>query len=113
MDKIESLKCELAKAIRESREYKEYKEFSDALDRQPDLRRAVDEFRRENFLYQASADVEDPLGASLVLNERFTSTREQDVVNRYLMAEMGLCRLIRGICVAAADAVDFDLEFLQ
>ncbi|MBQ4283263.1 MAG: YlbF family regulator [Lachnospira sp.] len=113
MNKIENLKLELTKAIRESQEYKEYREFSEVLSRQPDLKRAVDEFRKENFLYQNSHDIEDPLGASLALDARFADVRSQEVVNRYLMAEMGVCRLVRDVCMSVVEAVDFDMEFLQ
>lgn len=113
MDRIESLKRELADAVKESKEYKGYKELRMELCKQPNLKRAVDEFRKENFIYQNSVDIEDPLGAALALDERFVDIRNQDIVNRFLMAEMGLCRLVSGICTAVVDELDFDLEFLQ
>ena len=112
MDRIEGLKRELIKTIKESHEYREYKRLEAELNRQPDLKRAVDEFRRENFLYQNSVEVEDPLGATLALDERFAGTRSQDVVNRFLMAEMGVCRLVRGVCMSVVESLDFDMDFL-
>ncbi len=113
MNKVEGLKLELAKAIRESAEYMEYKRLHDALMRQPDLKRMVDEFRRENFSYQYSNDVEDPLGASLALDERFAPTRANEFVSRFLIAEMQLCRLIQDVCLTVVGSVDFDMDFLQ
>ena len=112
MDRIESLKLEMMKAIRESQEYKEYRELSKELEKQPDVKRAVDEFRRENFLYQIASDIEDPLGRALELDERFKVTRGQEMVDRYLMAEIGVCRLVRELCLSVVDAIDFDMKFL-
>lgn len=113
MSRIEELKNELAVAVRESDEYKEYKELADYISRYPDLKRQVDELRRENFYYQVSDDIEDPIGATAQLDERFADIRRQPMVNRYLSAEMCLCRMVQDICMSVVGSIDFDVDFLN
>ncbi|MGN0328214.1 MAG: YlbF family regulator [Lachnospira sp.] len=113
MQKIEELKLELADAIRNSPEYKEYKHFEKIIDRDPDLRRTVDEFRRQNFEIQNSVSVEDVFWATQDLNNRFADMRNTDTVNRYLSSEICLCRMIQDICKDIVDSVDFNLDFLK
>lgn len=113
MSRIEQLKRELTVALRESDEYKEYRELADYISRYPDLKRQVDELRRENFYYQTSDDIQDPISATEQLNERFADIRRQPMVNRYLSAEMCLCRMVQDICLAVVGAVDFDMDFLN
>jgi len=38
--------------------------------------------------------------------------RNQNMVNRYLLAEVCLCRMVQDICRTVVDAIDFDLDFL-
>lgn len=112
VEKIDKLKKELAEAVKESTEYKEYKELYAYINRYPDIKRQVDTFRRENFYYQASDDVEDPLAVTKRLNEEYSDMRHQTAVNRFLIAEICLCRLVQDICLSVVDAVDFDVDFL-
>lgn len=113
MSRIEQLKAEIAAVIQESNEYKEYRELAEYISRYPDLKRQVDELRRENFYYQTSDDIEDPIGATAQLDERFADIRRQPMVNRYLSAEMCLCRMVQEICMAVVGAIDFDMDFLN
>ena len=48
MQRIEQLKLELSKAIKESPEYIEYKRLEAIIDKDPNLKRSIDEFRRQN-----------------------------------------------------------------
>ena len=54
MQRIEQLKLELSKAIKESPEYIEYKRLEAIIDKDPNLKRSIDEFRRQNFDIQNS-----------------------------------------------------------
>jgi len=113
MSRIEELKKELADAIIASDEYREYKALADYINRYPDLKRQVNELRRENFYCQVSDDVEDPIGATEKLDERFADIRRQPMVNRYLLAEMCLCRMVQDICMSVVGAIDFEVDFLN
>ncbi len=49
MQRIEQLKLELSKAIKESPEYIEYKRLEAIIDKDPNLKRSIDEFRRQIY----------------------------------------------------------------
>ena len=98
MRRIDELKKEIIHEILNSEEYREYRRLQSEIDRTPDLKRQVDEFRMRNFELQNSENVPD--------------MRNQDIVNRYLMTEITFCRFMRDIYKDIAEAVDMDLDFL-
>ena len=106
MQRIEQLKLELSKAIKESPEYIEYKRLEAIIDKDPNLKRSIDEFRRQNFDIQNSGKVED-------LNNRYADMRRQDMVNRYLLSEVCLCRMVQDICRTVVETIEFDVDFLN
>lgn len=113
MHKIEVLKLQLCEAIRNTVEYKEYKRLEAIIDKDPDLRRRVDEFRSQNYSLQHDENIADVFDASNELNQRYADLRKQDAVNRYLTAEICLCRLVQDVCKTVVDSVDFDIDFLK
>ena len=113
MQRIEQLKLELSKAIKESPEYIEYKRLEAIIDKDPNLKRSIDEFRRRNYEIQNSGQVEDIFAAQEELNNQYKDMRNQYMVNRYLLAEVCLCRMVQDICRAVVDSIDFDLDFLR
>ena len=102
MQRIEQLKLELSKAIKESPEYKD-----------PNLKRSIDEFRRQNFDIQNSGKVDDIFAAQEDLNNRYADMRRQDMVNRYLLSEVCLCRMVQDICRTVVETIEFDVDFLN
>ena len=52
MRRIDELKKEIIHEILNSEEYKEYRRLQAEMDRTPDLKRQVDEFRMKNFELQ-------------------------------------------------------------
>lgn len=113
MNKIDELKMELSKAILESDEYKEYIELRDMVEKDPGIKRQLDEYRRENFRCQYSDDVEDAIGLSLDIDNRYNELLRQPGIYRYLSAEMTVCRMIQDVCMSVVESVDFDVEFLR
>ena len=109
MQKINQLKAEIADTIKESTEYKEYKRLEAIVNMDPNLKRSIDEFRRRNYEIQ----VEDIFAAQEELNNQYKDMRNQYMVNRYLLAEVCLCRMVQDICRAVVDSIDFDLDFLR
>ena len=104
MQKIDQLKSDIAHTIKESAEYKEYKRLEAVVNMDPNLKRSIDEFRRRNYEIQNCGQVE--------LNNQYKDMRNQNMVNRYLLAEVCLCRMVQDICRTVVDAIDFDLDFL-
>lgn len=113
MNRVEELTEQLKEAILESPEYKEYKSIENYMKRKPDLKRAVDEFRKLNFVYQYSDEIDDGVGKTLSLNEQFKDIRRQEQVEHYLSTEMCLCRMMQEICLTLFSAIDFDMDFLK
>jgi len=112
-DKIERLKKELSKAILESDEYKEFKRLDALIDRNPDLRRGVDEFRRRVFEIVNNDDIEDAYTAMINLNNEFYLLRQEDLVNRYLTAEICFSSLVKDTLKTIVDPIDMELDFLR
>ena len=112
MSQIDTLTEELKKTIIESDEYKEFLRLSEIIDKYPDIKRAVDDYRRENFFFQSSDDVDDVMSATQDLAKRYEDVKKQPFVEQYLRAEMCVCRMIQGICMNIVGAVDFNVDFL-
>ncbi len=113
MRRIDELKEELRQAIIDSDEYREYRKLEEYMCTHPDLKRAVDELRRQNFELQYADEVGDVLSATEEMNRRMADVRMQPLVERYLSAEMCLCRMVQDICLSVVDAIDFNMDFLQ
>ena len=109
MSRVEELTKELTEAITDSCEYKRFKEFESEVMKRPDLKRALDDLRRENFRMQYS----EVLSATQELEGQFADIRKQPEVEGYLAAEMELCRMVQEICMSIVEAVDFNMDFLQ
>ena len=112
MSQIDTLTEELKKTIIESDEYKEFLRLSEIIDKYPDIKRAVDDYRRENFFFQYSDDVDDVMSATQDLAKRYEDVKKQPFVGQYLRAEMCVCRMIQVICMNIVGAVDFNVDFL-
>ena len=113
MQKINQLKAEIADTIKESTEYKEYKRLEAIVNMDPNLKRSIDEFRRQNFDIQNSGKVDDIFAAQEDLNNRYADMRRQDMVNRYLLSEVCLCRMVQDICRTVVETIEFDVDFLN
>ncbi len=112
MKNIDGIKNELRQAIIESAEYQEYKELQERLDKNPDLKRAVDDYRRRNFELQYNESVDDLFTATQNLSREYEDIKNQILVRKYLDAEICLCREIQDICMSVVEVVDFDMDFL-
>ena len=101
MKRIEQLKLELSKAIKESPDYDPY------------FMCCFYEFSILNFDFQISGYVVDIFAAQEDLNNRYADMRRQDMVNRYLLSEVCLCRMVQDICRTVVETIEFDVDFLN
>ena len=113
MNQIDEPTDELKKAITDSEEYREFRQLAETIERYPDIKRAVDDYRRENFFFQYSDDAGDVMAATEDLSRRFKDVKKQPYVESYLRAEMCVCRMVQEICMNIVSAVDFDVDFLH
>lgn len=113
MGKIEELKAELKQAVLDSDEYREYKRLEVEVSKNANLKRAIDEFRRQNFEIQYNDEIQDIEENISQLEAKYTDIRNMGLAKSYFAAELCLCRLVQDICVSIVDVVDFDVDFLD
>ena len=85
MKGIDEIKKELGEAILNSEEYKEYQELQKEIDRNPDLKRVIDEYRRRHFALQYDDNIEDKFMATQNLSKEYEEFNSQILVRKYLM----------------------------
>jgi cell fate (sporulation/competence/biofilm development) regulator YlbF (YheA/YmcA/DUF963 family) len=94
-------------AIKNSDVYKEYRSALDELKKDPDLKRRVDDFRRRNYTFQQSEDInlaEYDQFRSEVVGFRAAEPR----ADAFFDAEVALCRMIQDNNFRIVDALDFE-----
>lgn len=92
----------LVHAIVESEEYQSYRKYEDELDRMPELKEQIDEFRIRNFNMQRQEGV-DLFEAVDQLEREYEQLRRDSFANAYLEAELSLCRMLQNVQKALAE----------
>lgn len=100
---------ELLSAIRSSREYSDYIAARKDLRRFPDKWERACRFRRDNFISR-NYPGEDSAGGRAELFRQRQQLRMEPEIDRYLNAELVLCRMLRDCALKILNAADFDLE---
>ncbi len=113
MKNIDQIKKELGEAILNSDEYKEYQELQREIDKNPDLKRVINEYRKRQFELQYNENIEDKFAATQNLSREYEEFNNQVLVRKYLDAEICLCRQIQDICMFVVGIVDFNMDFLN
>lgn len=97
---------ELLSAIRMRDEYVEYKIQEGRLERNPELKKRVDQFRAANFRLQSGADKEELFQVAQRIEQESAELRKDAQVNAYLDAELALCRLMQGIYKSLTEGIE-------
>lgn len=110
---MESVKYHTEKliaALKESDSYQRYEEVRQEIAQNPDLKRQLDEFRKKNYLMQASDKSEDLFHAGEKMNEEYREFRENDLIESYLECELDICRNIQRIIHKVVLSIDIDID---
>lgn len=113
MSRVDELATELADAIVESDEYKNFLKCREEISKNPQLYQAVNELRKHNFALQNSSDVEDMYGEVVKIFDKYAYIRTNVVANRFLRAELSVCRMVQDIQRTMLENMDFDVDFLD
>ncbi len=113
MSRVDELTSELAAAIVESEEYKTYVKCKEEISKNPQLFYAVNELRKHNFVLQNSVEVNDMYDEVVKIYDKYAYIRTNVVANRFLRAELSLCRMVQEIQRTLLENVDFDMDFLE
>ena len=110
MEKIKNCTKELIRAILESEEYRQFCDVRDRLEKEPELRRQVSEFRFHVFEVQNSDDITDMYGEQKRLCKESEEFRKNPLVDEFLQAELCVCRIMQKITQDMVKAVDLDID---
>lgn len=108
IDPIQKSIRDLSEAMKNDEIYQRYLKEERALNQHPELKRAVDIYRQENFQIQNSEVGEEELfELSEQLVKKYAELRKNPLVNAYLEAELEVCRLMKNIHLQISMAVPF------
>lgn len=113
MSRVDELTLELAAAIVDSDEYKTYMKCKEEISKNPQLFHAVNELRKHNFVLQNSIEINDMYDEVVKIFDKYAYIRTNVVANRFLRAEISLCRMVQEIQRTLLENVDFDIGFLD
>lgn len=102
----------LLSVMKRSEVYREYKKQEDILNKNPQLRERVDQFRADNFRLQNEAGRENLFLVADQLSRESAELRRIPEVNAYLDAELALCKMMQRICRELTEGIDMHVPNL-
>ncbi|MCR5619866.1 MAG: YlbF family regulator [Lachnospiraceae bacterium] len=107
MDTYEEAMQNFIASIRETDVYAEYREALEELRKDPELKRRVDDFRKRNYNFQQSEDMDlaeyDRFRTEIV---GFRSTEPR--ADAFFDAELAFCRMMQDMTYKITEALDFE-----
>ncbi|MCD7957565.1 MAG: YlbF family regulator [Lachnospiraceae bacterium] len=110
MTTIEKCTQDLIRSIQDTAEYRRYQELRAVTDQDPQLRKALNDFRRRVYQTQTSGETLDHFSEQELLGRDAAQFRKNELVDEYLKMELHICRMIQEISFRLADAIDLDLD---
>jgi cell fate (sporulation/competence/biofilm development) regulator YmcA (YheA/YmcA/DUF963 family) len=112
MDSIDVRLDALIDAVLSSEEYRQYRALQEQISLEPEKEKAINNFRRRNYLLQRNKDNIDLFDEIDKLEQEFREFRKEPLVEEYLSAELSVCRLVQKINRKLMEQVNFDTEFM-
>ena len=112
MDSVDVCLNDLIDAVLSSEEYRQYRALQEQISLEPEKEKAINNFRRRNYLLQRNKDNIDLFDEIDKLEQEFQEFRQEPLVEEYLSAELSVCRLVQRINRKLMEQVDFDTEFM-
>lgn len=109
MDEITRCTGLLLQAIRESEAYLAFQHAAGKLKETPELKKRIDEFRRNSYQLQNSRNSEELYDEVIVQEREFQELSKDPVVHEYLTAELRLCRIIQRCTTEIATVIDLEI----
>lgn len=103
----------LIQSIKESRVYQDYCEIKQEAEKDPAKMKDINRYRTSIYDIQhtyAGGDLYYHIDKVEHDSEAF---RFDPVVDRFLAAELALCRLVQQVSLTVVDELDFDIEFVR
>lgn len=113
MDSIDSCLGALVDAVLSSEEYRRYRELKEKISREPEKKRAINNFRRRNYLLQRNKENIDLFDEIDKLEREFAKLRQEPLVEEYLAAELSVCRMVQKINRRLTEKIDLDMDLMD
>lgn len=111
-ERVEESTEKLLQIIKTSRTYREYAAARKELSAFPDRKEKADRFRRDNYIVRNN-EADDLTEARADLYRRREQLRMDPLIDRYLNAELLMCRMLKRSAVRILNAADLDLEGME
>lgn len=108
MNRVDAALAELVSAIIDSQEYRELGQQLEIMKGHPELKNQIDEFRRENYILQNSAQSDELFDKLDEFTRRYEDFRKNPLVDPFLDAELEFCRMIQKVNEEIVEAVHFE-----
>lgn len=108
MSKIDSAVAELIAAIRESGQYLKYQREKERMNRFPELKRQVTEYRLKNYRLQSMTNDKELFHKIEEFEQENEKFRENPIVADFLAAELDFCRMMQSVNIRITEALDFE-----
>ena len=113
MDRIYDLSRQLNNALLESKEYQRYISAKRALESQPELYQAMNEYRRRNRHIQRYAADDTIFDETNQLLTEFDPVLKNDLVTAFLFTEQQVCRMMQKMYVVIGNGLEFDDSYTE
>lgn len=113
MEVIEEKLTNLIAAIKSSSEYRDYLEAKKEVEKDPEKKRNLDKYRTKIYEIQNSYGGADLYHSIDRIEQESEKFRADPIVDRFLAAELALCRIVQKINWTLIEALDFDMEFVE
>lgn len=107
---IEKATDSFVETIKSTEVYKRYVYEKEKLERLPELKRRIDDYRKRMYEFQNSENSDQLFDQVDRLEEEGASFRANPLVNDFLAAELAFCRMMQEIYTKITAEVDFDME---
>ncbi len=112
MKDLEQATNEFVQCIKESEIYRKYIFESRKLENLPELKKRIDDYRRNLYRLQNTEDGDKLYDEVDALEAEGASLREIPLVSDFLAAELAFCRMMQDIYTKITAEVDFDMTVI-
>ncbi len=112
MEEYYARKEAFLQALRECEIYRDYQQKKEALDRDPEKKRLVNDLRKRNFQFRNSQYTANYNEVLEQMAADMEEMREDKVIDDFLAAELALCQLVQELLDGIMGSVDMDMDFL-
>lgn len=106
MRQIDDAIDEFINAILSTQVYGNYRRELEKIKREPGLKEQIDEYRKRNFEFQASSDID--FNRLDLFEKEYENFRANPLVADFLAAELDLCRMMQRINIRITAGLDFE-----